>query len=117
MLFATTSRASRLAICLYMGSNTLKVGVTVLEYMKKNSINILVLILILVAISFRVFSYGDLRLSVGYADTPGYIESAAEPFFSWKLFAGKRLFTTNLIYESSEKSRSLTTNKRNENMI
>ena len=67
--------------------------------MKKNSINILVLILILVAISFRVFSYGDLRLSVGYADTPGYIESAAEPFFSWKLFAGKRLFTTNLIYK------------------
>jgi len=70
-----------------------------MELLKRYTTTILILLIILATVSFRIFAYGDLRLSVGYADTPSYIESAAEPLFSWKLFAGKRLFTTNLIYK------------------
>ena len=43
--------------------------------------------------------YGDLRLSVGHADTPSYIDGSRAPLFSWKMFAGGRLFTTNLLYK------------------
>jgi hypothetical protein len=32
-------------------------------------------------------------------ETPSYIESSRAPLFSWDIFAGKRLFTTNLIFK------------------
>ncbi len=53
----------------------------------------------LAAIWIRVSAYGDFRLSIGNADTPSYIASSRSPLFSWKIFAGDRLFTTNLFYK------------------
>src|SRR5271157_863140 len=63
---------------------------------------ITILALLAVGIWFRVSFYGDLRLSIGMNDTESYINSASAPLFSWQLFAGQRLFTTNLIYKLAD---------------
>jgi hypothetical protein len=47
----------------------------------------------------RAHWYGDLRLSIGNGETDSYVRSSLAPVFSWKIFAGERLFTTNLIYK------------------
>jgi len=59
----------------------------------------IIMIFILLALWFRVAYYGDLRLSIATNDTSSYINSSKAPLFSWKSFAGKRLFSTNLIYK------------------
>ncbi len=60
----------------------------------------LVIILILVTGSWlRASWYGDLRLSIANAETDSYINSSRAPVFSWQIFAGQRLFTTNLIFK------------------
>ncbi|MGZ6316406.1 MAG: hypothetical protein ACXWNQ_04030 [Anaerolineales bacterium] len=61
--------------------------------------NAAILGIILVGGLIRVFAYGDLRLSIGNGETRSYISSSISPLFSWQSFAGKRLFTTNLIYK------------------
>lgn len=48
---------------------------------------------------FRLVWYGDLRSSISTADTYSYVTSSRVPLFSWKIFAGQRLFTTNLVYK------------------
>jgi hypothetical protein len=70
-----------------------------LIHIKKHSTDILIFLILLAAVGLRIIAYGNLRLSVGYTDTIGYIRSAESPLFSWKMFAGIRLFTTNLIYK------------------
>src|SRR5512140_3215256 len=60
---------------------------------------ILILCLIVAGGLFRGLAYGDLRLSVGNSETPSYIGASKAPLFSWQSFAGKRLFTTNLVYK------------------
>jgi hypothetical protein len=65
----------------------------------KHATELLILLILLAAAALRLSAYGDLRLSVGYTDTPSYVRSADAPWYSWKMFAGTRLFTPNLIYK------------------
>ncbi|MBM3178807.1 MAG: hypothetical protein FJZ86_00475 [Chloroflexi bacterium] len=59
-----------------------------------------VILLILSATAFlRANWYGDLRLSIGNAETGSYRDSSRAPLLSWKIFAGQRLFTTNIIFK------------------
>ncbi len=51
------------------------------------------------AIVARFDFYGNPRQSIGSFDTPGYTLSAKAPLFSWRSFAGTRLFTTNMLYK------------------
>ncbi|MEP7135441.1 MAG: hypothetical protein ABI904_10965 [Chloroflexota bacterium] len=67
--------------------------------MKMKLVNILLIVVFLVAIWYRVVAFGDLRLSVANNDTASYINSSRAPIFSWQSFAGRRLFTTNLLYK------------------
>lgn len=52
----------------------------------------------------RTTWYGDLRLSIANAETDSYINSSRSSVFSWKIFAGQRLFTTNLIFKVANDS-------------
>ena len=61
--------------------------------------NAAILGIILIGGLIRGFAYGDLRLSIGNGETRSYVSSSIAPLFSWQSFAGKRLFTTNLIYK------------------
>jgi hypothetical protein len=66
---------------------------------KSTFANIVILIIFAIGIFFRATWYGDLRLSIANAETDSYINSSQSSIFSWKIFAGQRLFTTNLIYK------------------
>lgn len=61
--------------------------------------NLIILLIFAIGIYFRSIWYGDLRLSIANAETDSYISSSRNSLFSWKIFAGQRLFTTNLIYK------------------
>jgi hypothetical protein len=60
---------------------------------------IVVLFILATGAWLRADWYGDLRLSIGNAETGSYISSSRAPLFSWKIFAGQRLFTTNVIFK------------------
>jgi hypothetical protein len=66
---------------------------------KNTYTHIAILIIFAIGIYFRSTWYGDLRLSIANAETDSYINSSRSSIFSWKIFAGQRLFTTNLIYK------------------
>lgn len=68
-------------------------------FIKKNYINILIFIILAAGTWLRAGWYGDLRLSVANPETNSYISASKSSVLSWKIFAGKRLFTTNLIYK------------------
>lgn len=70
-----------------------------MKVIKSHWHDLVLLIVVAIAIIARVYLYGDLRLSVANAETYSYIKSSTAPFFSWESFAGKRLFTTNVIYK------------------
>jgi hypothetical protein len=70
-----------------------------MKFLRERSTSLLILGLLLVGTALRTFMYGDLRLSVGNAETGSYIASSVPPLFSWESFAGSRLFTTNLLYK------------------
>jgi hypothetical protein len=70
-----------------------------MKYIKKHWVGIFIIAVLLLAAGLRVVIYGNFFLSVGNTDTASYIRSAASPLFSWKLFAGERLLTTNLLYK------------------
>jgi hypothetical protein len=70
-----------------------------MKFIKNNFANIAILLVFAVGIYFRATVYGDLRLSTANAETDSYINSSRASIFSWKIFAGQRLFTTNLIYK------------------
>ena len=64
-----------------------------------NFTNIIILLILIIGAWLRADWYGDLRLSIGNAETYSYISSAGAPLLSWKIFAGQRLFTTNIIFK------------------
>jgi len=70
-----------------------------MKFLRSNLTNLTILAIFAVGIYFRSTWYGDLRLSVANAETDSYMSSARNSFFSWDIFAGQRLFTTNLIYK------------------
>ena len=70
-----------------------------MDFIKKHYSNFIIIFIFAVGIYFRSTWYGDLRLSVANAETDSYMSSARSSIFSWDIFAGQRLFTTNLIYK------------------
>ena len=60
---------------------------------------ILIFVMLLFATYARISAYGDLRLSIPTIDTPSFVTSSRAPLFSFDMFAGRRLFTTNLLYK------------------
>lgn len=70
-----------------------------MNFIKTHLINIIILLILAGGIFLRMTWYGDLRLSTANAETESYIDSSKASIFSWKIFAGQRLFTTNLIYK------------------
>src|SRR5258706_1277131 len=70
--------------------------------LKKNSTSLasaFVIAILILGGYFRFITYGDFRLSISNPDTSTYVESSKAPIFSWNIFAGFRLFTTNLLYK------------------
>ncbi|MBL8090758.1 MAG: hypothetical protein JNJ43_10540 [Anaerolineales bacterium] len=70
-----------------------------LSFLRENGAHIFILCVLLILTIFRISAYGNLRLSIANAETDSYINSSRASIFSWQIFAGKRLFTTNLIYK------------------
>lgn len=70
-----------------------------MDFIKKHYSYLIIIVIFAVGIYFRSTWYGDLRLSVANAETDSYMSSARSSIFSWDIFAGQRLFTTNLIYK------------------
>lgn len=70
-----------------------------MRLIKKNIVNLIILIIFGIGIYIRSSWYGDLRLSIANAETDSYISSSGNSIFSWNIFAGQRLFTTNLIFK------------------
>ena len=66
---------------------------------RNNYTNFIILLILTTAAFLRANWYGDLRLSIGNAETGGYIDASRAPILSWKIFAGQRLFTTNIIFK------------------
>ncbi|MCE9647095.1 MAG: hypothetical protein K8S20_13925 [Chloroflexi bacterium] len=50
-------------------------------------------------IIIRIMAQGDPRLSIANDDTASYISSSEAPLSSREAFSGRRLFTTNLVYQ------------------
>jgi hypothetical protein len=69
------------------------------KFIKTNSVSLVILIIFSIGIYLRATWYGDLRLSTANAETDSYINASRASIFSGKIFAGQRLFTTNLIYK------------------
>lgn len=70
-----------------------------MKSIKHNAVNLVILLILLTGAWLRADWYGDLRFSVANAETDSYIKGSQASLFSWKIFAGQRLFTTNLIYK------------------
>ncbi len=70
-----------------------------MKFMRRHAIHLVILSILLAAAWMRATWYGDLRFSVANAETDSYISASKASVFSWKIFAGQRLFTTNLIYK------------------
>ena len=79
-----------------------------LNKIREKWVTLVILGITALGIWFRVSFYGDLRLSIGMNDTESYISSSTAPLFSWKLFAGQRLLTTNLLYKLANNPRDCT---------
>ena len=73
-----------------------------MNFVRKYGLTITIFIIIAAAIGLRLYFYGDPRLSIGMNDTISYIDSSTAPLFSWDIFAGQRLFTTNLLYKLAD---------------
>ena len=70
-----------------------------MKFIKEQWAFLVVILLVTVAIGFRLKVYGNLRLSMTNNDTPGYISSSEVNLLSWGAFTGRRLFTTNAVYQ------------------
>ncbi len=73
-----------------------------MKFLKTHSASLIILLVFTVGIYIRASWYGDLRLSIANAETDSYISASRASIFSWKIFAGQRLFTTNLIYKLAD---------------
>jgi hypothetical protein len=70
-----------------------------MKFLKTHYASLIILLIFAVGIYVRATWYGDLRLSVANAETDSYISASQASIFSWKIFAGPRLFTTNVIFK------------------
>ncbi len=70
-----------------------------MKFLKTHFASLVILLVFAVGIYIRASWYGDLRFSIANAETDSYISASRASVFSWKIFAGQRLFTTNLIYK------------------
>lgn len=70
-----------------------------MKFLKTDYVNLAVLLVFAAGIFIRASWYDDLRLSTANAETDSYINASHASIFSWRIFAGQRLFTTNLIYK------------------
>ena len=70
-----------------------------MKFLRTHVVNILILLILAAGAWLRAGWYGDLRLSIANAETVSYVTASKAPVFSWKIFAGPRLFTTNLLYK------------------
>ena len=75
-----------------------------MKLIKNNLTNLVIFMIVLISVWLRATWYGDLKLSIANAETDSYINSSKNSIFSWKIFAGQRLFTTNLIYKLTNES-------------
>ncbi|KAA0280464.1 MAG: hypothetical protein EDM79_03750, partial [Chloroflexi bacterium] len=75
-----------------------------MKFLKTHYASLIILLVFTVGIYIRASWYGDLRLSIANAETDSYISASRASIFSWKIFAGQRLFTTNLIYKIANDS-------------
>lgn len=71
----------------------------IFKWIGQNWAGLVVLGMIALGAWGRLSLYRNLRLSIGTGDTPSYIASSRAPLFSREMFAGRRLFTTNLLYK------------------
>ncbi len=58
--------------------------------------------IVLLGCALRLQVYGDPRRALATIDTQSYIDSARAPLLSMEDFAGRRLFTTNLLYKVAQ---------------
>ncbi len=70
--------------------------------LSKKWTQITILIIVILAIMIRIKVQGNPRLSIANNDTASYIISSEVSLFSWDAFTGRRLFTTNVIYQLLE---------------
>ncbi|MBI3163786.1 MAG: hypothetical protein HYZ24_03815 [Chloroflexi bacterium] len=75
-----------------------------MKFLRTHYPNLIILLVFTAGVCFRASWYGDLRLSTANAETESYISASRASIFSWKIFAGQRLFTTNLIYKMANDS-------------
>lgn len=75
-----------------------------MKFLKTHFASLVILLVFAAGIYIRASWYGDLRLSTANAETDSYISASRASIFSWKIFAGQRLFTTNLIYKVANDS-------------
>jgi hypothetical protein len=62
-----------------------------LDWIKRNSNNLTVGLIILIALGLRIGLYGDMRLSIGTNDTSSYYSQSNIPLFSWEAWTSRRL--------------------------
>lgn len=70
-----------------------------MNFLKNRFFFLAALLILALLAGGRSHWYGDLRLSIGNGETDSYVRSSRVPAYSWKIFAGERLFTTNLLYK------------------
>lgn len=62
-----------------------------LDWIKRNSNNLAVGLIILIALGLRIGLYGDMRFSIGTNDSSSYYSQANIPLFSWDAWTARRL--------------------------
>lgn len=62
-----------------------------IDWIKRNSNNLAVGLIILIALGLRIGLYGDMRLSIGTNDSSSYYSQANIPLFSWDAWTARRL--------------------------
>ena len=70
-----------------------------MRWLKANWAGVTVALLLVIGAWMRATTYGNLHLSIGMPDTPGYVTSAAAPLISRDMLSGRRSFTSNLLYQ------------------
>jgi len=70
-----------------------------ISYLIEKWHQIVLLIIIIVAISVRIKAQGDPRLSIANNDTASYVSSSEVQLLSWDAFTGRRLFTSNVVFQ------------------
>lgn len=56
-------------------------------------------VLVTLAVIFRLTAYRDNNYSIGTNDTTSYLATSQEPLFSWKFLTSTRPFTLPLLYK------------------